>query len=112
MALGDPFKLPMDEYLTLFFFFFFVENEKVYLAMEAGYFEKVEEYCERYSLSGFVNVKGLLAVLFPFVINLMSLVWFFSWLKVQIRYNLCFYGIGIKMLKSSFCASFSFWSII
>ncbi|KAH7835353.1 hypothetical protein Vadar_025392 [Vaccinium darrowii] len=29
----------------------------VYLAMEAGYFEKVEEYCERYSLSGFVNVK-------------------------------------------------------
>ncbi|XP_059313275.1 uncharacterized protein LOC132064339 isoform X2 [Lycium ferocissimum] len=29
----------------------------VYLAMEAGYMEKVEELCERYSLEGFINVK-------------------------------------------------------
>ncbi|XP_057494326.1 uncharacterized protein LOC130779633 isoform X2 [Actinidia eriantha] len=29
----------------------------VYLAMEAGYFEKVDELCDRYSLKGFVNVK-------------------------------------------------------
>ncbi|XP_058190029.1 uncharacterized protein LOC131307510 isoform X1 [Rhododendron vialii] len=29
----------------------------VYLAMEAGYFEKVDEYCDRYSLNGFINVK-------------------------------------------------------
>ncbi|CAA3007013.1 exonuclease mut-7 homolog isoform X2 [Olea europaea var. sylvestris] len=31
----------------------------VYLAMEAGYSEKVEELCDRYSLKGFVNVKEL-----------------------------------------------------
>ncbi|XP_060167258.1 uncharacterized protein LOC132598420 isoform X1 [Lycium barbarum] len=31
----------------------------VYLAMEAGYMEKVEELCERYSLEGFINVKEL-----------------------------------------------------
>ncbi|GAB4835758.1 hypothetical protein Ancab_000667 [Ancistrocladus abbreviatus] len=29
----------------------------VYLAMEAGYFEKVDELCERYSLKGFVKAK-------------------------------------------------------
>ncbi|GER55264.1 3-5 exonuclease [Striga asiatica] len=29
----------------------------VYLAMEAGYFEKVEELCDRYSLKGFMNFK-------------------------------------------------------
>lgn len=29
----------------------------VYLAMEAGYSEKVDELCERYSLEGFLNVK-------------------------------------------------------
>ncbi|PIN21861.1 putative 3'-5' exonuclease [Handroanthus impetiginosus] len=29
----------------------------VYLAMEAGYFEKVEELCDRYSLKGFLNFK-------------------------------------------------------
>lgn len=28
--------------------------------MEAGYMEKVEELCERYSLEGFINVKGTL----------------------------------------------------
>lgn len=27
----------------------------VYLAMEAGYFEKVEELCDRYSIKGFIN---------------------------------------------------------
>ncbi|XP_009612152.1 uncharacterized protein [Nicotiana tomentosiformis] len=31
----------------------------VYLAMEAGYMEKVEELCERYSLEGFINAKAL-----------------------------------------------------
>ncbi|KAL2469103.1 Polynucleotidyl transferase [Forsythia ovata] len=31
----------------------------VYLAMEAGYSEKVEELCDRYSLKGFMNVKEL-----------------------------------------------------
>ncbi|XP_047937773.1 uncharacterized protein LOC125185298 isoform X3 [Salvia hispanica] len=31
----------------------------VYLAMEAGYFEKVEELCERYSIKGFSNSEGL-----------------------------------------------------
>ncbi|KAL6139170.1 hypothetical protein ACLB2K_064447 [Fragaria x ananassa] len=29
----------------------------VYLAMEAGYTEKVDELCDRYSLKGFLNVK-------------------------------------------------------
>ncbi|XAR52678.1 DNA helicase [Bertholletia excelsa] len=29
----------------------------VYLAMEAGYYEKVDELCDRYSLKGFMNVK-------------------------------------------------------
>lgn len=29
----------------------------VYLAMEAGYSEKVDEFCERYSLTGFLNFK-------------------------------------------------------
>ncbi|GMN44000.1 hypothetical protein TIFTF001_013194 [Ficus carica] len=29
----------------------------VYLAMEAGYLEKVDELCERYSLEGFLNAK-------------------------------------------------------
>lgn len=29
----------------------------VYLAMEAGYEEKVDEFCERYSLTGFLNLK-------------------------------------------------------
>lgn len=28
--------------------------------MEAGYFEKVGELCERYSLEGFANVKGMM----------------------------------------------------
>lgn len=32
---------------------------QVYLAMEAGYFEKVEELCDRYSLEGFLNFKGM-----------------------------------------------------
>ncbi|XP_028106424.1 uncharacterized protein LOC114305526 isoform X1 [Camellia sinensis] len=30
----------------------------VYLAMEAGYPEKVDELCDRYSLEGFINFKG------------------------------------------------------
>ncbi|CAK9328432.1 unnamed protein product [Citrullus colocynthis] len=29
----------------------------VYLALEAGYFEKVDELCNRYSLTGFLNIK-------------------------------------------------------
>lgn len=32
---------------------------KVYLALEAGYFEKVDELCNRYSLAGFLNIKGI-----------------------------------------------------
>lgn len=28
--------------------------------MEAGYFEKVEELCERYSIKGFFDSKGML----------------------------------------------------
>ncbi|PHT62448.1 hypothetical protein T459_33665 [Capsicum annuum] len=35
------------------------KERQVYLAMEAGYMEKVEELCERYSLEGFINVKEL-----------------------------------------------------
>lgn len=31
---------------------------QVYLAMEAGYMEKVEELCQRYSLEGYVNSLG------------------------------------------------------
>lgn len=38
--------------------FFFVIVFKVYLAMEAGYLEKVDELCERYSLEGFLNAKS------------------------------------------------------
>jgi hypothetical protein len=37
---------------------------KVYLAMEAGYSEKVDELCERYSLEGFLNVKGMVCICF------------------------------------------------
>ncbi|KAL0387373.1 UNVERIFIED_CONTAM: hypothetical protein Sradi_2619100, partial [Sesamum radiatum] len=33
------------------------KERQVYLAMEAGYFEKVEELCDRYSLKGFLNFK-------------------------------------------------------
>ncbi|KAK2977713.1 hypothetical protein RJ640_013731, partial [Escallonia rubra] len=40
----------------------------VYLAMEAGYFEKVDELCNRYSLKGFTNVKGMVALPFGLVI--------------------------------------------
>lgn len=32
---------------------------KVYLAMEAGYFEKVDELCNRYSLEGLPKVQGI-----------------------------------------------------
>uniref|UniRef100_A0A9I9EK81 Uncharacterized protein n=1 Tax=Cucumis melo TaxID=3656 RepID=A0A9I9EK81_CUCME len=31
----------------------------VYLALEAGYFKKVDELCNRYSLTGFLNNKGI-----------------------------------------------------
>jgi hypothetical protein len=31
---------------------------QVYLALEAGYTEKVDELCERYSLKGYVNSLG------------------------------------------------------
>ncbi|PIA57070.1 hypothetical protein AQUCO_00600062v1 [Aquilegia coerulea] len=34
----------------------------VYLAMEAGYSEKVDELCERYALTGFVNIEDSQAV--------------------------------------------------
>jgi len=34
--------------------------EKVYLAMEAGYSEKVDELCDRYSLKGFANETGII----------------------------------------------------
>lgn len=37
---------------------------KVYLALEAGYFEKVDELCNRYSLTGFSNIKGMTSVLY------------------------------------------------
>ena len=33
---------------------------QVYLAMEAGYMEKVDELCERYFLEGYVNSLGKL----------------------------------------------------
>lgn len=45
-------------WLCIVFNKFFMK--KVYLAMEAGYMEKVEELCERYSLEGFINAKGTL----------------------------------------------------
>lgn len=32
---------------------------KVYLAMEAGYTEKVDQLCDRYSLEGFLDIKGM-----------------------------------------------------
>lgn len=32
---------------------------KVYLALEAGYIEKVREICEHYSLEGFDEVSGM-----------------------------------------------------
>ena len=32
---------------------------KVYLAMEAGYTEKVDELCDKYSLEGFLSDKGM-----------------------------------------------------
>jgi hypothetical protein len=33
---------------------------QVYLAMEAGYMEKVDELCQRYSLEGYVHSLGKL----------------------------------------------------
>ncbi|XP_028104393.1 uncharacterized protein LOC114303467 [Camellia sinensis] len=36
----------------------------VYLAMEAGYPEKVDELCDRYSLEGFINFKGFCYLFF------------------------------------------------
>lgn len=36
-----------------------IVNCKVYLAMEAGYSEKVDELCDRYSLEGFLKGKGI-----------------------------------------------------
>jgi len=34
---------------------------KVYLALEAGYTEKVREICDRYSLEGFDEISGILS---------------------------------------------------
>lgn len=42
-------------YWNLIAFLYFL---KVYLAMEAGYSEKVDELCDRYSLEGFLNANG------------------------------------------------------
>ena len=41
-------------YALIFYIYLF----KVYLAMEAGYTEKVDELCERYSLDRFLDLKG------------------------------------------------------
>lgn len=41
-------------YAIIFLFYMF----KVYLAMEAGYKEKVDELCDRYSLQNFWDIKG------------------------------------------------------
>ena len=51
-------------YIHWFYYIF-----KIYLAMEAGYSEKVDELCDRYSLTGFLDVKGM----FYFPWSLMSL---------------------------------------
>ena len=45
-------KTPHDQFIL------FCHVFKVYLAMEAGYLEKVDELCERYSLEGFLNAKS------------------------------------------------------
>lgn len=37
--------------------------------MEAGYVEKVDELCKRYSLEGFKNVKSKLVLHLPLFIN-------------------------------------------
>lgn len=39
---------------------------KVHLAMESGYLEKVDELCERHSLSGFVGETGVRINFSPF----------------------------------------------
>lgn len=36
--------------------------------MEAGYSEKVDELCDRYSLEGFVKAKGMINVHFFLVV--------------------------------------------
>ena len=50
----------------------FVTNQiiQVYLAMEAGYSEKVDELCERYMLEGFVKAKGKSRVIFYSMSNI------------------------------------------
>jgi hypothetical protein len=68
-------KMMVNLYLLCFLWFFLFSfinmvlkledfSFKVYLAMEAGYSEKVDELCERYSLEGFLNVKGMVCVCF------------------------------------------------
>lgn len=50
---------------------------KVYLAMEAGYTEKVDELCERYNLEGLIEVSGMQNM-------------FLSLNKSPIKLSLCF----------------------
>lgn len=38
--------------------------------MEAGYTEKVDELCDRYSLEGFVKAKGTIIVHFSWLLHL------------------------------------------
>lgn len=38
--------------------------------MEAGYTEKVDELCERYSLKGFVKAKGTIFVCLSWLLHL------------------------------------------
>lgn len=42
---------------------------QVYLAMEAGYSEKVDELCDKYSLTGFIKAKGMLAFIYAVILK-------------------------------------------
>ena len=74
---------------------------KVYLAMEAGYYEKVDELCERYSLEGLPKAQGI----YCFVLwSLLLLVCF------QDAYNDIFFMLLLQRLRliwltNAFCIS-------
>ena len=65
--------------------------------MEAGYFEKVDELCDRYSLKGFVNVKGMLPIPYClFITHIACMVYAYEFLKCANRWTLTLFVIYLK----------------
>lgn len=70
--------------------------------MEAGYSEKVDELCERYSLTGFVKAKGMIAYIYAVVNKLWNkLLFLFSvFIYVVQKLKQAFHIFGICILMS------------